>query len=114
MGFGFLLAMGSGGLAALLIALAAFGAGHAVLYYASLYYAMSVGHAEVEAGGTFEALIGVGYISGPIASLVGMAVSGEGAARGLVFMLATAASLVAAREWVRWRRDAAASAARGH
>ena len=114
MGFGFLLAMGSGGLAALLIALAAFGAGHAVLYYASLYYAMSVGHAEVEAGGTFEALIGMGYISGPIASLLGMWISGEGAARGLVFMLATAASLVAAREWVRWRRVADAAAPPGH
>ncbi len=101
---GFLTAMGAGGVATLLGALAAFGAGHAVLYYASLYYAMSVGHAEVDAGGHFEALIGVGYISGPIASLVGMWLAGEGGARGLVLALAAGASMLAAREWWRWRR----------
>jgi MFS family permease len=108
---GFLLAMGSGSVTMLLVALAAFGAGHAVLYYASLYYAMSVGHAEVDAGGHFEALIGVGYITGPIASLIGMAVAGETGARGLVFVLAAGASMLAAREWWRWRRSATAAAA---
>lgn len=111
---GFLLAMGAGSVATLLGALAAFGAGHAVLYYASLYYAMSVGHAEVDAGGHFEALIGVGYITGPIASLVGMAIAGEGGARGLVIALAIGASTLAAREWVRWRRSAAAHAPASH
>ena len=106
MGGGFLAAMSAGSVQSLMLALAAFGAGHAVLYYASLYYAMSVGHAEVDAGGHFEALIGVGYISGPIASLVGMSLAGEFGARGLVFVLATGASLLAAREWLRWRRAA--------
>ena len=106
MGGGFLFAMGSGTVGALVGALAAFGAGHAVLYYASLYYAMSVGHAEVDAGGRFEALIGVGYISGPIASLAGMAVAGERGSRGAVLALAALATLLAAREWWRWRRAA--------
>jgi len=105
---GFLLAMGAGTVPALMMALAAFGAGHAVLYYASLYYAMSVGHAEVDAGGHFEALIGVGYISGPIASLVGMSLAGEFGARGLVLAIAAVASMLAAREWLRWRRSAVA------
>jgi hypothetical protein len=72
---------------------------------------MSVGHAEVDAGGHFEALIGVGYITGPIASLIGMAVAGESGARGLVFVLAAGASMLAAREWWRWRRSATAKAA---
>jgi hypothetical protein len=43
-----------------------------VVYYAALYYAMSVGRAEVDAGGTHEALIGVGYTIGPLASLGGL------------------------------------------
>jgi MFS family permease len=103
---GFLLAMSAASVQTLMLALAAFGAGHAVLYYASLYYAMSVGHAEVDAGGQFEALIGVGYISGPIASLVGMSLAGETGARGLVFLLAAGASMLAAREWLRWRHMA--------
>jgi hypothetical protein len=106
---GFLLAMASGSVATLLVALAAFGAGHAVLYYASLYYAMSVGHAEVDAGGRFEALIGVGYVTGPIASLAGLSIAGEAGARGLVFLLAAAASSLALREWLRWRRQAPAA-----
>lgn len=68
----------AGGFAAMVLApnvwtmgagLAAFGAGHGVLYYAALYYAMAVGSAEVDAGGIFEALIGVGYVVGPIAGL---------------------------------------------
>jgi MFS family permease len=104
MGGGFLAAMSAGSVHSLMAALATFGAGHAVLYYASLYYAMSVGHAEVDAGGHFEALIGVGYITGPIASLVGMSLAGEFGARGLVFLLAAGASMLAAREWLRWRR----------
>jgi MFS family permease len=103
---GFLLAMSAASVQTLMLALAAFGAGHAVLYYASLYYAMSVGHAEVDAGGQFEALIGVGYISGPIASLAGMSLAGETGARGLVFLLAAGASMLAAREWLRWRHMA--------
>jgi hypothetical protein len=35
-------------------------------YYAALYYALAVGHAEVDAGGNFEALIGLGYCVGPL------------------------------------------------
>ena len=38
----------------------------AITYLCStLYYSLAVGHAAVEAGGGFEALIGVGYMLGP-------------------------------------------------
>ncbi len=63
----------------LVVGLAAFGIGHGILYYASLYYAMAVGSAAVDAGGVFEALIGVGYVIGPLAALAaGMSATGAG------------------------------------
>lgn len=58
------------GLLAVLLGLAAFGAGVALLYSAALYYAMEVGSAQVEAGGMHEAMIGVGYTLGPLCGLV--------------------------------------------
>ncbi len=59
------------GFATLVGGLLAFGAGAAALYTAALYYAMAVGAAEVDAGGTHEALIGVGYLAGPACGLLG-------------------------------------------
>lgn len=53
------------GLAALIGGLAFFGLGMSVIYAGAIYYAMEVGHADVDAGGTHEALIGVGYMAGP-------------------------------------------------
>ncbi|MBX3360888.1 MAG: hypothetical protein KF912_08555 [Phycisphaeraceae bacterium] len=41
------------------------GLGVAAIYTGALYYAMAVGGAEVDAGGTHEALIGAGYTIGP-------------------------------------------------
>ena len=49
--------------------LALFGVGMGMVYAAALYYAMEVGHQEVAAGGTHEALIGAGYLSGPLTGL---------------------------------------------
>jgi hypothetical protein len=87
-------------------ALAAFGTGHAIIYYASLYYAMTVGHAEVDAGGHFEALIGGGYVLGPMATLLGVWLGGG--EQFFALALATVAALLAAREWLRWRESASA------
>lgn len=56
----------------LLIGLGIFGAGMGVIYYAALYYAMSVGKAQVDASGKHESLIGIGYAIGPAAGLFGM------------------------------------------
>ena len=58
------------GVALLLIGLSVFGTGMAVIYSAAIYYAMEVGNAEIDAGGTHEALIGVGYSIGPLCGLL--------------------------------------------
>lgn len=57
------------GIALLIISLVAFGGGMGAIYAAALYYAMTVGKAQVDAGGTHEALIGVGYTLGPVLGL---------------------------------------------
>ena len=76
----------AGGLAVVLVApslplviagLALFGAGMALTYYAALYYSLSVGHGAVDAGGNFEALIGLGYCVGPMLGLAGQVVGGR-------------------------------------
>ncbi len=54
---------------AMMAGLACFGLGKATIYAGALYYAMEVGAAEVDAGGTHEALIGVGYLVGPLCGL---------------------------------------------
>ncbi len=64
-----LIAQGPAGVAVLVAGLLVFGVGAASIYCAALYYAMEVGAAEVEAGGMHEAMIGVGYTLGPIATL---------------------------------------------
>ena len=56
-------------LSILILGLALFGSGMGVTYYAAIYYALAVGRAEVEAGGTHEALIGGGYMVGPVIGL---------------------------------------------
>ncbi len=71
---GFALIVAAPNVSMLVIGLVAFGIGQGVIYYAALYYAMSVGAAAVDAGGMHEALIGVGYAVGPAAALVGLRV----------------------------------------
>ncbi len=55
---------------ALALALVLFGIGHGAIYSSAFYYAMEVGSAGVDAGGWHEAIIGVGYLLGPIAALL--------------------------------------------
>jgi hypothetical protein len=65
------------GTTSLLVAgLVAIGAGLGLTYYAALYYSMAVGQAAVDAGGNFEALIGLGYTVGPLLGLGGAALGG--------------------------------------
>jgi hypothetical protein len=73
---GFALIVLSPALWVMMMGLATFGAGMGVIYYAAIYYAMAVGKAEVDAGGTHEALIGLGYTMGPIAGFVGIGLGG--------------------------------------
>jgi MFS family permease len=71
---------GGAGLAVLLAGLALFGVGMGTIYSGAIYYAMEVGKAQVDAGGTHEALIGAGYTLGP---LCGIAAVGIVHARGM-------------------------------
>jgi MFS family permease len=54
---------------------AVFGACIGFAYTASLYYALVVKNASVDAGGAHEALIGLGFVFGPVAGLVGGALA---------------------------------------
>ncbi|MEM7230157.1 MAG: MFS transporter [Planctomycetota bacterium] len=69
---GFALVVAGSTTAMLSIGLIVFGAGVGTIYYAALYYAMAVGSAAVDAGGTHEALIGFGYTIGPLGGLLGL------------------------------------------
>jgi hypothetical protein len=101
-----------GGQVMALAGLAAFGMGMASIYTGALYYALEVGQAEVEAGGTHEALIGLGYTGGPACALLAMGAADAGliptsesafqaAVLALVGIIALAASGFAA--WRSWR-----------
>ncbi|MCP3904732.1 MAG: MFS transporter [Planctomycetes bacterium] len=91
-------------LAIMLAGFAIFGIGMGGVYYAALYYAMAVGRAEVDAGGTHEALIGFGYTVGPIAGLAGTALGGGAAIVGIVWGLVGVGALGAARPYLAARR----------
>ena len=79
------------------LGLACFGCGLGIVYYASLYYSLAVGQAQVDAGGKFEALVGLGYIVGPGLGLAGFAfephISANAATLSLCFVGAGVASI---------------------
>lgn len=82
----------AGSMPTMILGLAAFGLGQGVVYYAALYYAMAVGHAEVDAGGTHEGLIGAGYAVGPGVALLGsLAAGGAGIVAATWAVVAVAA-----------------------
>ncbi len=84
-----------------------FGVGLGITYFCSIYYALTVGHAAVDAGGGFEALIGVGYMLGPTVGLCGQALpSGfeESGTVALAWAVALAAGAVASRPYFAVRR----------
>ena len=76
MAIGFAGVLSASNVSILLIGLLLFGIGAGVIYYAGLYYAMAVGQAKVDAGGTHEALIGGGYMVGPIVGIATIQLSG--------------------------------------
>ena len=75
---GLLMAIGFGlitigpGLGSVLTGLALLGIGQGMVYYSAIYYVLVLGNADVDAAGTHEGLIGVGYAAGPAAGLVGL------------------------------------------
>jgi len=89
------------------VGLALLGAGMGVTYFCSLYYSLAVGHAAVDAGGGFEALIGVGYMLGPAVGLLGEALPGFSNGMGtvaLAWLMTLGGSLLAARPYLAARR----------
>ena len=75
---------------------------------------MAVGNAEVDAAGTHEALIGLGYFIGPGIGLLSTLASADEVVRNRIFVLAIWAlmALAAAPILRPWRRERA-EAARG-
>jgi hypothetical protein len=102
---GFALVLLASSLGMLAAGLFVFGAGMGLTYYSALYYSMAVGHAAVEAGGTFEALIGVGYFVGPMIGIAGQLVaSGPAAhARALSATVGLAWAVAAVGGWAAYR-----------
>lgn len=96
---GFGLVLGLPTMATVLAGLAAFGLGQGALYYAALYYGMSGGHDAVESGGTHEAVIGLGYLAGPLLALLGTAVGVPP-----VHVVGASATVGALWAWARSRR----------
>jgi hypothetical protein len=96
LGGGLALVLLAGTAPVLVAGLLVYGAGMGLTYYASLYYSMAVGHGAVDAGGTFEALIGLGYCVGPLLGIAGNAVAGPAlAGRATVVLTWMAAAIVA-------------------
>lgn len=80
---GFALAVGApvfgqAGLGVFIAGLALMGAGVAAIYCGALYYALSVGSSEVDAGGKHEAVIGLGYSVGPMLGLGALSLASSG------------------------------------
>jgi hypothetical protein len=74
-------------LALLAVGLLIFGVGMGLTYYAAIYYSLTVGHAAVDAGGAFEALIGFGYFAGPLLGLTARGIATPGHAPAVTVAL---------------------------
>jgi len=110
---GVALSLLSSSLGGVVLGLVLLGAGMGLTYYASLYYSLAVGHSAVDAGGNFEALIGVGYMLGPLLGLLGREFPGlglpglelEGSGTVLLaWLVGLGAALAAGREYLAARR----------
>jgi hypothetical protein len=73
LGAGVSLALLASSLPTAVLGLFLFGVGMGIIYFSSIYYSLAVGHGAVDAGGGFEALIGLGYVLGPIVGIAARA-----------------------------------------
>ena len=104
MSIGFVSVVLTPNLVGMTLGLTLLGTGVGMTYYAALYYALAVGHAEVEAGGTHEALIGLGYTIGPLIGWAGLALSGPGLVVGMTAALLLGAGQRASRPFLEERK----------
>lgn len=97
------------GLAILIVALAAFGAGGSTVYAGAIFYAMEAGDSDLDSGGAHEAFIGLGYTLGPLCGLAAIALAREIGAPFEGVMVATTACVsvvvgITGLLWARRRR----------
>lgn len=105
---GFTLAVVAPTMVVLAAGLALFGIGQGIIYSAAIYYAMSVGRAGIDAAGTHEGLIGLGYLAGPFLGLAtSLAGGGDPAYAGLIAGLVALSAIPAIRPLAALRRAAA-------
>jgi len=107
MAIGFVCIFTASGLPMLFAGLIIFGGGMGVTYYAGLYYAMAVGRARFDAGGTHEALIGTGYAVGPLAGLIAISFSSSHSSETPTPLISTVSCLLIAAGgalWLIWRK----------
>ena len=107
MAVGFVCIFTASGLPMLFAGLIIFGGGMGVTYYAGLYYAMAVGRARFDAGGTHEALIGTGYAVGPLAGLIAISFSSSHSSETPTPLISTVSCLLIAAGgalWLIWRK----------
>jgi hypothetical protein len=71
------------GLTLLVAGLIACGVGLGGIYAAALYYVMEVGGSSVDAGGTHESLIGLGYTAGPMCGVIAVFLADGAPATGM-------------------------------
>jgi hypothetical protein len=90
-----------------------FGIGMGLTYCATLYYALAVGHGAVDAGGGFEALVGLGYVIGPLVGLAGQSVANGARASFVTVILTLACAIAGGMLAVRPYRAALRARARG-
>ncbi|MEM0983265.1 MAG: hypothetical protein AAGI17_04880 [Planctomycetota bacterium] len=87
--------------------LAVLGVAQAAIYKASLTYVMAGSDSDVDAGGTHEALIGLGYTAGPLAGAgAAWAAGGSGLAADAAVVLAVSGLMIGVGAWALVRRAA--------
>jgi len=101
---------GAGPIVLVVVSLVVVGAAQAMIYKAALAYVMAAGDADVDAGGTHEALIGLGYTLGPLLGvLASQTAGGDGlwADLGVVSAVGGVTLAVSAVALLRRRRPGA-------
>ncbi|MCH2145796.1 MAG: hypothetical protein MK082_11720, partial [Phycisphaerales bacterium] len=96
------------GIGWVLLGLAMLGVGQGMTYYSAIYYVLALGNADVDAAGTHEGLIGVGYAAGPVAGLVAILFGGGAATGWVVIALFLITAWPAIAPWWRSRQPVAA------
>lgn len=83
------------------------GIGQGMVYYAALYYGMAVEHAAVESGGRHEAIIGIGYLAGPLLGSAAIAISPVAGAIVVTGLIALGGAVLGTRPYLARRRKTA-------